>query len=153
MLQKTFTIQTNGPRLYEFTDQIAQWVQGNGLVNLFVQHSSASLLIQEKADRDFRSDLTAFFDRLVPPATHPSMSYLTHLYEGADDMPAHIKAALLPTFLNIPLHEGQLALGAWQRFTLSNIARRRIRVGSLPLSCAISCPRTCKDAALLKQIF
>ena len=80
MLQKTFTIQTNGPRLYEFTDQIAQWVQGNGLVNLFVQHSSASLLIQENADRDARSDLTAFFDRLVPPATHPSTSYLTHLY-------------------------------------------------------------------------
>jgi thiamine phosphate synthase YjbQ (UPF0047 family) len=51
-------------------------------------------LIQENADRDVRSDLTAFFDRLVPPATHPSMSYLTHLYEGADDMPAHIKAAL-----------------------------------------------------------
>ena len=97
-----------------FTDQIAQWVQGNGLVNLFVQHSSASLLIQENADRDVRSDLTAFFDRLVPPATHPSMSYLTHLYEGADDMPAHIKAALLPTFLTIPLHEGQLALGTWQ---------------------------------------
>ena len=128
-------------------------MHGNGLVNLFVQHSSAILLIQETADRDVRSDLTAFLDRLVPPATHPSMSYLTHLYEGADDMPAHVKAALLPTFLTIPLHEGQFALGAWQRFTLSNIARRRIRVGSLPLSCAISCPRTCKDAALLKQIF
>ncbi len=55
-----------------------------------------------------------FFDRLVPPATHPSMSYLTHLYEVADDMPAHINAALLPTFLTIPLHEGQLALGTWQ---------------------------------------
>ena len=111
---KTFIIQTNGPRLYELTDRIARWVQGNGLVNLFVQHSSASLLIQENADKDVRSDLTAFFDRLVPPATHPSMSYLTHRYEGADDMPAHIKAALLPTFLTIPLHEGQLALGTWQ---------------------------------------
>ena len=114
MMQKTFIVQTDGPRLYELTDRIARRVQGNGLVNLFVQHSSASLLIQENADRDVRSDLTAFFDRLVPPATHPSMSYLTHLYEGADDMPAHIKAAFLPIFLTIPLHEGQLALGAWQ---------------------------------------
>ena len=100
--------------MYELTDQIAHWVHGNGLINLVVQHSSASLLIQENADKDVRSDLMAFFDRLVPPATHPSMSYLTHLYEGADDMPAHIKAALLPTFLTIPLHEGQLALGTWQ---------------------------------------
>jgi secondary thiamine-phosphate synthase enzyme len=89
-------------------------VHGNGRVNLFVQHSSASLLIQENADGGVRSDLTAFFDRLVPLATHPSMSYLTHLYKDADDMPAHIKAALLPTSLTIPLHEGQLALGAWQ---------------------------------------
>ena len=113
-MQKTFIVQTDGPRLYELTDRIARWVQGNGLVNLFVQHSSASLLIQENADKDVRSDLMAFFDRLVPPATHPSMSYLTHLYEGADDMPAHINAALLPTFLTIPLHEGQLALGTWQ---------------------------------------
>ena len=114
MMQKTFIVQTDGPRLYELTDRIARGVQGNGLVNLFVQHSSASLLIQENADKNVRSDLMAFFDRLVPPATHPSMSYLTHLYEGADDMPAHIKAALLPTFLTIPLHGGQLALGTWQ---------------------------------------
>ena len=112
-MQKTFIVQTDGPRLYELTDRIARWVQGNGLVNLFVQHSSASLLIQENADKDVRSDLTAFFDCLVPPVTHPSMSYLTHLYEGADDMPAHIKAALLKTFLTIPLHEGQMALGTW----------------------------------------
>ena len=152
MLQKTFTIQTNGPRLYEFTDQIAQWVQGNGLVNLFVQHSSASLLIQENADRDVRSDLTAFFDRLVPPATHPSMSYLTHLYEGADDMPAHIKAALLPTFLSIPLHEGQLALGAWQGIYLveHRAPPHQRRVFASILRDQL---RTCKDAALLKQIF
>ena len=114
MMQKTFIVQTDGPRLYELTDWIARWVQSNGLVNLFVQHSSASLLIQENADKNVRSDLMAFFDRLVPPATHPSISYLTHLYEGVDDMPAHIKAALLPTFLTIPLHEGQLALGTWQ---------------------------------------
>ena len=114
MMQKTFIVQTDGPRLYELTDRIARWVQGNGLVNLFVQHSSASLLIQENADKNVRSDLMAFFDRLVPPATHPSMSYLTHLYEGVDDMPAHITAALLPTFLTIPLHGGQLALGTWQ---------------------------------------
>ena len=72
------------------------------------------MLIQENADKDVRSDLTAFFDRLVLPATHSSMSYFTHLYEGADDMPAHIKSARLPTFLNIPLHEGQLALGMSQ---------------------------------------
>jgi len=80
MMQKTFIVQTDGPRLYKLTDRIARWVQGNGLVNLFVQHILASLLVQESADKDVRSDLMAFFDRLVPPATHPSMSYLTHLY-------------------------------------------------------------------------
>ena len=147
MMQKTFIVQTDGPRLYKLTDRIARWVQGNGLVNLFVQHSSASLLIQENADKDVRSDLMAFFDRLVPPATHPSMSYLTHLYEGADDMPAHIKAALFSTFLTIPLHESQLAWGRGRGFTWSNIAWRRIRVGLLSLSCANSCPRPCKCAA------
>ena len=128
-------------------------MHGNGLLNLFVQHISASLLIQENDDRDVRSNLTAFFDRLVPPATHPSMSYLTHLYESADDMPAHIKAALLPTFLTIPLHEGQLALGAWQGIYPVEHRTAPHQSRALPLSCAVSCPRTCKDAALLKQIF
>ena len=114
MMQKTFIVQTDGPRLYELTDRIARRVQGNGLVNLFVQHSSASLLIQENADKDVRSDLIAFFDRLVPPATHPSMSYLTHLYEGADDMPAHIRTTLTQNSLSLPLNKGRPMLGTWQ---------------------------------------
>ena len=84
------------------------------LLTLFIRHTSASLLIQENADPEVRSDLTEYLHRLVPPADHPSMSYLTHTYEGPDDMPAHIKAALLPSHLAIPLVGGRLALGTWQ---------------------------------------
>ena len=83
-------------------------------MTLFVQHTSASLLIQENADPEVRTDLTEFFHRLVPPTNDPSMSYLTHTYEGPDDMPAHIKAALLPVSLSIPVSNGRMALGTWQ---------------------------------------
>jgi len=72
------------------------------------------LLIQENADPDVRTDLTEFFNRLVPPATDPAMSYLTHTFEGPDDMPAHIKAALLPVSLQIPVRGGRMQLGTWQ---------------------------------------
>lgn len=89
-------------------------MQGTGLLTLFVQHTSASLLVQENADPEVKSDLTEFFHRLVPPTTDPSMSYLTHTYEGPDDMPAHIKAALLPVNLSIPVRSGVLQLGTWQ---------------------------------------
>ena len=113
-MQTAFTISTHGPGLYEFTDQVRRWVTGDGLLTLFVQHTSASLLIQENADPEVRTDLQNFFARLVPPTTDPSMAYLTHTYEGPDDMPAHIKAALLPTHLSIPVIGGRLALGTWQ---------------------------------------
>ncbi len=113
-MQTTFTILTSGPGLYDFSDQTARWVQGDGLLTLFIRHTSASLLIQENADPRVREDLAAFFDRLVPPSEHASMAYLTHTQEGPDDMPAHIKAAMLPVSLTIPVQNGRLRLGTWQ---------------------------------------
>ena len=109
-------IPTKGPGLYEFTRRAAVAVgdETDGLLTLLVQHTSCSLLVQENADPDVQTDLHAFFDRLVPPATDPSMAYLTHTNEGADDMPAHIKAALLPVSLQIPVQNGRLVLGTWQ---------------------------------------
>lgn len=108
------TVSTRGQGLYEITNQLLPFVTGSGLLTLFIQHTSASLLIQENADPEVQTDLANFFARLVPPATDPSMSYLTHAYEGPDDMPAHIKAALLPTHLSIPVTNGRMALGTWQ---------------------------------------
>ena len=113
-MQTTFTIKTNGQGLYEFTDQVASWVQGSGILTLFIQHTSASILVQENADPEVRTDLTNYFRKLVPPANDPTMRYLTHRYEGNDDMPAHIKAAILPVSIQIPVIENQLALGTWQ---------------------------------------
>lgn len=109
-----WTVQTQGAGLYEFTRDVRAAVQGTGVLNLFVQHTSCSLLIQENADAEVRTDLTEYFHRLVPPTTDPSMSYLRHTYEGPDDMPAHIKAAMLPTSLQIPVIDGQMQLGTWQ---------------------------------------
>ena len=113
-MQTTFTIATRGQGLYEFTHDVSEWVTGIGLLTLFVRHTSASLLIQENADPEVKTDLKAFFARLVPPTTDPSMSYLTHTYEGPDDMPGHIKAAMMPVSLSIPVSNGKLALGTWQ---------------------------------------
>ncbi|WP_299811938.1 secondary thiamine-phosphate synthase enzyme YjbQ [uncultured Roseibium sp.] len=117
-MQTTFSIRTNGQDLYEFTRQVAGWLgeegAGDGLLTLFVRHTSCSLLIQENADPDVQRDLKAFFSRLVPPADDPSMSYLVHTFEGPDDMPAHIKAALMPVSLSIPVSDGRMALGTWQ---------------------------------------
>lgn len=117
-MQTQFTIETHGQGLYEFTHEVRSWVAtsglSEGLLTLFVRHTSASLLIQENADPEVQSDLRAFFHRLVPPTTDPSMSYLTHIYEGPDDMPAHIKAAMMPVSLSIPITDGRLALGTWQ---------------------------------------
>lgn len=113
-----FEIQTDGPGLYEFTQHISRWISQqsppHGLLNLLVQHTSASLLIQENADPEVQTDLQNFFHRLVPPTTDPSMAYLTHIYEGPDDMPAHIKCAMLPTTLTIPVISGRMMLGTWQ---------------------------------------
>lgn len=118
MPQQKFTIETSGAGLYEFTDRAARFVseQGaeEGLLTVFVRHTSCSLLIQENADPDVRRDLDAFFARLVPSADDPSMRYLVHRLEGPDDMPAHIKAALTAVSLSIPVSSGRLALGTWQ---------------------------------------
>lgn len=114
MMQHVFTISTQGQGLYEFTRDVAGWVQGTGLLTLFVRHTSASLLIQENADPEVQTDLRAFFAKLVPPTTDPAMAYLTHTYEGPDDMPAHIKAAMMPVSLSIPVADGRMVLGTWQ---------------------------------------
>lgn len=113
-MQTTFTIPTRGQGLYEFTDQVAAWATGTGLLTLFIRHTSASLLVQENADPEVQTDLLHYLARLVPPATDPAMSYLTHTYEGPDDMPAHIKATLLPVTLSIPVVDGRMVLGRWQ---------------------------------------
>jgi len=107
-------MKTYGAGLYEFTHEVAERVTGTGVLTLFVQHTSCSLLIQENADAEVQTDLQEFFQRLVPPSNDPAMSYLRHTYEGPDDMPAHIKAALLPTSLQIPVIDGELQLGTWQ---------------------------------------
>ena len=113
-MQHVFTVATQGQGLYEFTRDVAGWVQGTGLLTLFVRHTSASLLIQENADPEVQTDLRAFFAKLVPPTTDPAMAYLTHTYEGPDDMPAHIKAAMMPVSLSIPVADGRMVLGTWQ---------------------------------------
>ena len=107
-------IPTNGPGLNEFTDQLMPHVPASGALNIFVRHTSCSLLIQENADPSVQTDLQNFFNRLVPASDDPSMSYLTHIYEGTDDMPAHIKASMLPVSLTIPVISGRLGLGTWQ---------------------------------------
>ena len=117
-MHKRFTIETRGAGLYEITRAVAAWVAEAGpdeaVLTLFIRHTSASLVIQENADPDVQTDLDAFFARLVPPASDPSMRYLRHTLEGPDDMPAHIKAALLPVSLTIPVMTGRMALGTWQ---------------------------------------
>ena len=115
-MQTTFEISTRGQGLYDFTRDVTRWTAGHGggLLTLFVRHTSCSLLIQENADAQVQTDLNAFFARLVPPATDPSMAYLTHTYEGPDDMPAHIKAAMMPVSLSIPVAQGRPVLGTWQ---------------------------------------
>ncbi|MEM5542990.1 secondary thiamine-phosphate synthase enzyme YjbQ [Sulfitobacter sp. AS92] len=115
-MQTCFSIRTGGQALYEFTEDVAAWVsgQGDGLLTLMIRHTSASLLIQENADRDVQRDLLAYFSRLVPPSDSPKMSYLRHVMEGPDDMPAHIKASVLPVSLSIPVAQGRMMLGTWQ---------------------------------------
>ncbi len=113
-----FEIPTKGPGLYEFTNQVQDYVRANaqdtGLLTLFVRHTSCSLLISENADADVKRDMNEFFARLVPSTDQPSMSWVRHTCEGPDDMPAHIKAALTPVSINIPIVDGCLVLGTWQ---------------------------------------
>jgi secondary thiamine-phosphate synthase enzyme len=115
-MQTDFEVATNGPGFHEITDAVSGWLKGrgDGLLTLLVQHTSASLLIQENADPDVRRDLLGFLERLVPWGDDPSMRWLSHTLEGPDDMPAHIKAALLPVSLQIPVRAGRLVLGTWQ---------------------------------------
>jgi secondary thiamine-phosphate synthase enzyme len=117
-MQTTFTILTPGPGLHEFTEEVAAWLAesriADGLLTLFVRHTSCSLLIQENADPSVRDDLQGFFLRLIPPADRPESAWISHRAEGPDDMPAHIRAALLPVSLSIPVARGRMALGTWQ---------------------------------------
>ncbi len=107
-------VSTKGKGLYKITGQIARWVESTGvtggLLTVFVQHTSASLTIQENADPDVIHDLNAFFDRLVSEDTR----LYRHTIEGPDDMPAHIRSALTSTQLSIPVERGRMLLGTWQ---------------------------------------
>ena len=111
---KEIVVNTKGRGLIEITPEIAKFVSGQdvteGLLTLFIRHTSASLTIQENADPDVLRDLDAFFSRLVPDGD----SLYTHTSEGPDDMPAHVRSALTQTSLQIPLLKGSLALGTWQ---------------------------------------
>jgi secondary thiamine-phosphate synthase enzyme len=110
----TLSLRPAGPGLHEITREIAAWTAGTGiqrgLLTLHVRHTSASLLIQENADPDVRSDLERFFRRLVPEGD----PIFEHTAEGPDDMPAHVRAALTATSISLPVVDGALALGTWQ---------------------------------------
>lgn len=116
MQQFTHRLQvtTRGKGLYDITREVAQWVSAqavrSGLLTLFIQHTSASLTVQENADPDVVYDLNRFFERLVPEDNR----LYRHIIEGSDDMPAHIRAALTLTQLSVPVMDGRLALGTWQ---------------------------------------
>jgi secondary thiamine-phosphate synthase enzyme len=108
------TVPTRGKGLYEFTDQVEQWLRScgvsTGLLTVFIRHTSASLTIQENADPDVISDLNAFFGRIAPEDNR----LYRHTIEGPDDMPAHIRSALTATQLSVPVIGGKMALGTWQ---------------------------------------
>ena len=109
----TLQVTTRGKGLVEITPQIRPWVEaqriGTGLLTVFRRHTSASLLIQENADPDVRTDLEAYFERIAPEGD----GYI-HDAEGPDDMPAHIRSALTSTQLSVPVAQGRLMLGTWQ---------------------------------------
>ncbi|MDO8962303.1 MAG: secondary thiamine-phosphate synthase enzyme YjbQ [Methylophilus sp.] len=111
---QTLQVKAQGRRLYDITPQVLQWANTQdittGLLTLYIQHTSASLLINENYDRDVLVDMEAFFNRLVPDGD----SLFIHTVEGPDDMPAHVRTALTQTSLSIPVMEGKLALGQWQ---------------------------------------
>ena len=109
-----FKINTNGQKLYEFTDQIINWIKKNnfknGILNLNIQHTSASLIVQENADPDVQTDLINYFNKLVPMDN----SLYIHTTEGKDDMPAHIKSSLTNNQITLSIKQGELILGTWQ---------------------------------------
>ena len=116
MKQKFFNleIKTNGQKLYEITDQTINWIEKNnfknGILNLSIQHTSASLIVQENADPDVQKDLINYFDKLVPM---DNKLYI-HTVEGKDDMPAHIKSALTNNQISFSVKDNKLLLGTWQ---------------------------------------
>ena len=116
MKQKFYNLQINttGQRLYEFTDQTIKWIKKNnfknGIINLSIQHTSASLIVQENADPDVQKDLINYFDKLVPM---DNSSYI-HTTEGKDDMPAHIKSSLTNNQISLSIKDRKLLLGTWQ---------------------------------------
>ena len=107
-------IKTNGLNLYEINDKIINWIKlskfKNGILNISIQHTSASLIIQENADPDVQSDLINYFDKLVPM----NSDLYIHTAEGKDDMPAHIKSALTNNQISLSIKENKLLLGTWQ---------------------------------------
>ena len=109
-----FKINTNGQRLYEFTDQVIDWIKinnfKNGILNLNIQHTSASLIVQENADPDVQKDLINYFNKLVPMDS----SLYKHTTEGKDDMPAHIKSSLTNNQITVSIKGGKVVLGTWQ---------------------------------------
>ena len=116
MIQEFFKleIKTNGLRLYEFTNEIINWVKlnkfKNGLLNISIQHTSASLIVQENADADVQTDLINYFEKLVPM----NNDLYIHTAEGKDDMPAHIKSTLTNNQISLSIKKSNLLLGTWQ---------------------------------------
>ncbi len=116
MKQEFYNLQinTNGQRLYEFTQHTIQWIDKNnfknGMLNLSIQHTSASLIVQENADPDVQLDLINYFDKLVPMDN----KLYVHTAEGKDDMPAHIKSSLTNNQINLSIKNGEILLGTWQ---------------------------------------
>ena len=116
MIQKfnNFKINTDGQKLYEFTDQTINWIKTNkfknGILNLSIQHTSASLIIQENADPDVQTDLINYFNKLAPMDN----KLYVHTTEGKDDMPAHIKSSLTNNQISLSVENGELLLGTWQ---------------------------------------
>ena len=116
MIQKFFNliINTSGQRLYEITDKTVEWIEKNnftnGMLNMSIQHTSASLIVQENADPDVQKDLINYFDKLVPMDN----KLYVHTTEGKDDMPAHIKSALTNHQISLSIKDSELLLGTWQ---------------------------------------
>jgi len=113
-LSRKISVKTSGRRLYDITPQVLTWAKNSGLkmglLTLYVQHTSASILINENYDSDVMVDMESFFARLVPDGD----KLFIHTSEGPDDMPAHIRSALTQTSISIPFIEGKVALGTWQ---------------------------------------
>ena len=116
MIQKFFNliVNTSGQRLYDITEKTIKWIEknnfNNGMLNMSIQHTSASLIVQENADPDVQKDLINYFDKLVPM----NEKLYIHSSEGKDDMPAHIKSALTNNQISLSIKESKLILGTWQ---------------------------------------